>query len=90
MGQSLWTAQGRAAWQHEYLNGSRSLTAGFDQAALGTFTVQTTAPKRDAALLGAGLSAQFTPTLGLSLNYDVEAQSGFFAQRIQGGATVRF
>jgi len=81
----------RAAWQHEYRDDSRAISAAFNERALGTFTVQTTAPQRDSALAGLTLSAQVSKALTLSLDYDVQTgQSRYFAQSIRGGGSLRF
>jgi outer membrane autotransporter protein len=85
------TSEVRAAWQHEYLDDSRDITASFNDPSAGAFAVHTTGPQRDSALLGAGLTAQVTKTINLFLNYDAQVgQKDFIAQAIQGGGRLRF
>jgi uncharacterized protein YhjY with autotransporter beta-barrel domain len=80
-----------AAWQHEYLDESRGITSQFDGASLGSFTVSTTNPDRDSAVITAGLNTQWNSALSLFVDYQVQAgQSDFFAQSIEGGAKVSF
>jgi outer membrane lipase/esterase len=80
-----------ASWQHEYLDGSRGITSQFDGAGLGSFTVNTTNPDRDSAVITAGLDTQWNSAFNLFIDYQVQAgQSDFFAQSIEGGAKVSF
>jgi outer membrane autotransporter protein len=80
-----------ASWQHEYLDNSRGITSQFDGAGLGSFTVDTTDPDRDSAVITAGLDTQWNSAFNLFLDYQVQAgQSDFFAQSIEGGAKVSF
>jgi outer membrane autotransporter protein len=80
-----------ASWQHEYLDNSRGITSQFDGAGLGSFTVNTTNPDRDSAVITAGLDTQWNSAFNLFIDYQVQAgQSDFFAQSIEGGAKVSF
>jgi uncharacterized protein with beta-barrel porin domain len=80
-----------ASWQHEYLDNSSGITSQFDGAGLGSFTVNTTSPDRDSALITAGLDTQWNSALNLFVDYQVQAgQSDFFAQSIMGGVKVSF
>ncbi|MCE0524026.1 MAG: autotransporter outer membrane beta-barrel domain-containing protein [Methylacidiphilales bacterium] len=80
-----------ASWQHEYLDDSRGITSQFDGAGLGSFTVDTTSPERDSALISAGFNTQWNSALNLFVDYTVQVgQSDFFAQSIEGGAKVSF
>ena len=58
-----------AAWQHEYLDNSRAIHASFAGAGLAAFSVRTTGPMRDAAVLGTGLNFTFHERLTLFADY---------------------
>ena len=82
----------RVAWQHEYMDDSRNISAQFaDPNATSQFTVHTTDPQRDSALLGAGIKAQLTKNFDLYLDYNAQVgQKNFVAQGVQGGGRLRF
>jgi len=81
----------RAAWQHEFLDDSRSITSEFIGAGLGPFSVQTTNPERDAALLGTGFNTTFHGFLTLFLDYDAQVgQANYLEQAGRGGVRVNF
>ena len=83
--------EARAAWQHEFLDDSRPITAEFINADLGPFTVHTTDPQRDAALVGTGLNATFYGRFTLFLDYDAQVgQASYLEQGGRGGLRVRF
>ncbi len=80
-----------ASWQHEYLDDSRGITSQFAGTGLGSFTVNTTSPDRDSAVIDAGLNTQWNNAFSLFLDYQAQAgQSNFFAESIEGGAKVSF
>jgi outer membrane autotransporter protein len=80
-----------AAWQHEFLDNSRAISAGFPGAGLAPFSVQTSAPLRDAAVLGAGLNFTFHERLTLFADYEVQLWSrGYVEQTINGGGRISF
>lgn len=83
--------EARAAWQHEFLDDSRDITAEFIGAGLGPFAVRSTEPQRDAALLGAGINTTFRGTYTVFLDYDAQVgQSDYLMQGGRGGLRVSF
>jgi fibronectin-binding autotransporter adhesin len=79
------------SWQHEFMDQSRGITSQFDGAGLGSFSVQTTEPSRDSALVGAGLDADLNGTVTVFGDYEVQAgQENYFGQSIQGGVKIGF
>jgi uncharacterized protein YhjY with autotransporter beta-barrel domain len=80
-----------ASWQHEYLDNSSGITSQFNGAGLGSFTVNTSRPERDSALIDAGLDTQWSDAFNLFVDYTTQAgQSDFFAQSVEGGVKVSF
>jgi autotransporter-associated beta strand protein len=78
-----------AFWQHEFLNGSRGITASFTELGTGSFVIDTAGPERDSALLGAGVSGNLTRNITLFVNY--ESQLGprsMFAQSVLAGVAI--
>jgi outer membrane autotransporter protein len=90
-GPMLFTPHFSALWQHECLDDSEGITSQFNQIGAGSFTVQTSSPDRDSALLDLGLDAQVDKELTLFVDYETEAgQSNFFAQSVQAGLKIGF
>jgi outer membrane autotransporter protein len=80
-----------AAWQHEYLDNSRAIHASFAGAGLAAFSVRTTGPMRDAAVLGTGLNFTFHERLTLFADYEVSLwNSGYLEQTVNGGGRISF
>ena len=80
------TPELRARVAYDLLNGARGFTATFSLDPTATaFTVNGLQPDRTAALLGAGLSAQFTPVWKAFANYDADLRGNEVAQVISGG-----
>ena len=80
-----------ASWQHEYLDNSNGITSQFSGAGLGSFTVNTARPDRDAAFIDAGLDTQWDSNFNLFVDYETQAgQSDYFAQSVEGGVKVSF
>jgi uncharacterized protein YhjY with autotransporter beta-barrel domain len=79
-----------ATWQHEFLDQSRGITSQFN-GGLGSFSVETTNPSRDSALVDAGLDAEINQTVTAFADYEVEAgQENYFGQSVQGGVKIGF
>jgi outer membrane autotransporter protein len=80
------TPELRARVAYDFLDGARGFSATFtgDPTAT-TFTVNGLQPDRTAALLGAGITAQFTPVWKAFANYDADLRSNEVAQVISGG-----
>jgi outer membrane autotransporter protein len=80
-----------AAWQHEYLDDSRSIGASFETGGFAPFAVQTASPQRDAAVVGVGFNATFHDRLTLFVAYDLDiSNSSYFEQSVNGGARISF
>jgi outer membrane autotransporter protein len=85
------SAQFHAAWQHEYLNNSRSIDASFEGTGLAPFRVQTSAPSCDAAVLGAGLDFTYDDRLTLYVGYELLVWTrGYIEQTVDGGGKLNF
>ncbi|HWB60548.1 MAG TPA: autotransporter domain-containing protein [Chthoniobacteraceae bacterium] len=79
-------AETRAEWQHEFLDDSRAISADFIGSGLGGFAVQTSAPQRDAALVGIGANFTIRDRMTVFTDYDVQAgQSSYFEQSVRAG-----
>jgi outer membrane autotransporter protein len=79
-----------ASWQHEFLNQARGITSQFT-GAVGSFSVQTTNPSRDSALIDLGLDAQINRTVTAFGDYEVQAgQDNYFGQSVQAGVKIGF
>jgi outer membrane autotransporter protein len=79
-----------ATWQHEFMDQSRGVTSQFSGGA-GSFSIQTTDPSRDSALVDAGLEAEINRTVTAFLDYQVQAgQENYFGQSVQGGVKIGF
>jgi outer membrane lipase/esterase len=81
------TPQLRAAWAHQYLNGSKSVSA-----ILGGFTAtgNTPVPERDYASLGAGVLAEFGEKFSVMLDYQAEVGSLQVSQFISLRGGIKF
>jgi uncharacterized protein with beta-barrel porin domain len=83
--------EARVAWQHEFLNDSRDITASFIGFGLPSFTVRTTDPERDSALLGVGVNATFRNWITVFADYDAQAgQEDYIGQNVKGGLRLSF
>lgn len=79
----------RAQWQHEYLDASRSIGAGFLPG--GSFTAFGPKVDRDSLLLDAGVTVQLNPRLGVYAFYTGDLGRGdFSSQSVNGGVRVNF
>jgi outer membrane autotransporter protein len=79
----------RAQWQHEFLDDSRGISASFIGDGLAPFSVSTTSPERDAALVGLGANLSVRDRYTLFFDYDVQAgQSDYIEQSVKGGLKV--
>ena len=65
------TPEVRLAWQHEFRDGVRNITASFvDTSFPGSFTTTTGIGSRDLGVFGTGVSGRLGPLTRVSLNYD--------------------
>jgi uncharacterized protein with beta-barrel porin domain len=80
-----------ASWQHEFMENDNSLTAGFDGAGVGTFTVPTPANTRESALVSVGTDIDIDANSEVFTVYRVEAgSSNFFAQSVEAGFKLAY
>ncbi len=84
-----------AAYYHEFLDDSRGVSESLPGApALGSFSVNTSGPQRDFALVGAGLNTAFTiDELPAAIFLDYNAQVGqdnYIAHTVDAGLGVSF
>ncbi len=80
-----------AFWQHEFLDSSRDINAGFTQLGGGNFIYNTAGPSRDSALLGLGASGYINQQISLFVNYETQVgDHRQFAQTVMAGVAVSF
>ena len=88
---SSFAADLHAAYQHEFLDDSRGIGASFAGSGLTPFSVQTTSPLRDAAVVGLGLNFTFHERLTLFADYELLMwRASYFEQTINGGGRISF
>ena len=76
------------SWQHEFMDQAEGIAA---QVGGVPFSVTTSRPSRDSALLDGGFGADLSGQLHLFLDYIVQAgQSNYFGQSIQAGMKFGF
>ncbi len=81
----------RAEWQHEYQDDTRSITAGFANGAGSDFTVTGPDLGRDSAILGAGLSVEWSKTITTYVNYEAEVgRANYDRQSVNLGLRLNF
>lgn len=80
-----------ASFVHEFANSSRSIKAQLANNSDSKFSIQTSSPERNFAVVGAGVSVMMFENVMLYLNYDAEVgQEHFAAQGINGGVRMEF
>ena len=85
------TPHASVSWQHEFLDDSRGITSQFSGSGAGSFTIFTSDPERDSALINLGLNADITHRLTLFADYLTQVgQADFFAQSVQAGLRIGF
>jgi outer membrane autotransporter protein len=90
-GNMVFTPHLSASWQHEYLDNARGITSQFNDAGLGSFSVEGTNTDRDSAFIDVGANAQFNKALSGFLDYETQVgQDNFYAQAVQAGLKVSF
>jgi outer membrane autotransporter protein len=72
LGKILLTPEVRAGWRHEFMNPDIMLNSQFANGAGGVFGVRGPALGKDSAVLGVGMSVQWTDDLATFINYDTE------------------
>jgi len=83
--------EGRAAWQHEFLDDSRTISGTLIDSGLPSFDIRTRNPERDSALVGGGLNITWRNRYTVFGDYDAQVgQSDFLAQSVKFGAKISF
>jgi fibronectin-binding autotransporter adhesin len=81
----------KAAWEHEYLYSALPITAGFANIPGPTATFTGPAEGHDSAIVSAGVSVLWTPTLTTYLNYDGQLGRGNYdSNAVTGGVRISF
>jgi fibronectin-binding autotransporter adhesin len=79
----------KAAWEHEYLYSALPITAGFAGIPGPTATFTGPAEGHESAIVSAGVSVQWTPTLSTYLNYDGQLGRGNYSSNaVTGGVRM--
>jgi outer membrane autotransporter protein len=78
------------SWQHEYLDDSSGITSQFNQLGAGAFTVQTTTPDRDSAVVDVGLNADVCEDVTLFTDYSADVSPDYTDQSVQAGIKIGF
>ncbi len=83
--------EGRLFWQHEFLENSQNIGASLDGGSGASFDYSTSAPDRDSAWAGAGISAQFGETWNANFYYNANfGREDFVSHMISGGFGLNF
>jgi outer membrane autotransporter protein len=81
----------KAAWEHEYLYSALPITAGFANIPGPTATFTGPAEGHDSAIVSAGASVIWTPTLTTYLNYDGQlGRENYSSNAVTGGVRISF
>jgi outer membrane autotransporter protein len=81
----------KAAWEHEYFYSALPITAGFANIPGPTATFTGPAEGHDSAIVSAGVSVIWTPTLTTYLNYDGQLGRGNYSSNaVTGGVRISF
>ena len=84
----LVTLEGRAAWRHEFLDDNRVLDATFAGQTGTAYAIQGINVDRDAAILGTGLTYDYTKSLKFGLNYDLLFSANYTAHAGSGNVSL--
>ena len=77
-----------ASWQHEFMDQAEGITASVGGV---PFTVTTSHPSRDSALIDGGLNADLNGQVSVFGDYLIQAgQSNYFGQSVQAGVKIGF
>jgi len=80
-----------AAWQHEFLDDVRGIGGSFIGSGLAPFTVRTTAPQRDAAVVGVELNVTFHQRFTLFAGCEVQFwQKNYLEETLSAGGRIAF
>jgi uncharacterized protein with beta-barrel porin domain len=87
-GDQLVNAGIRLGWAHDYADTGRTVTASFAGAPGSSFTLESATPRRDSALIGAGVAAKIGDQASVYVRYDGDVNDRDYAHAVIGG--VRF
>ncbi len=79
------TPEIRAAYLHDFMATNVALSESFTGAPAAGFRISGVHPGRDAALLGAGMTAAFNPNLSATLSYDADIREHELDHTVQAG-----
>ena len=83
--------QVRAAWQHEFLDDTQSMSSQFATGNSPVFTVNGPEMGNDSAIVSAGLTVQFTPALSIYSFYDGQVgRSNYISNNVSCGLKFDF
>ena len=85
---TFFTPEVRARWSHEFLDNQSSSQTGFADISGSNFTVKGIRTARDAALVGAGLTADISSSVAMVLDYDAYISSDQTVHNISGGIKI--
>jgi outer membrane autotransporter protein len=81
----------RAAWEHEYKYSALPIIAGFAGTPGPSTTFFGPSEGHDSAVVSAGVSVQWTPSLTTYVNYDGQlGRDNYDSNAVTGGISVRF
>ena len=81
----------KAAWEHEFKYTALPVTAGFAGIPIPSATFLGPHVGHDSAVVSAGVSVQFTPTLSAYVGYDGQfGRSRYNANAVTGGVKISF
>jgi outer membrane autotransporter protein len=81
----------KAAWEHEYKYSALPITAGFAEVPGPSATFFGPSEGHDSAIVSAGVSVQWTPTIATYLDYDGQLGRGNYdSNAVTGGVRISF
>jgi outer membrane autotransporter protein len=81
----------RAAWEHEYKYSDLPITAGFAGIPGPSATFFGPSEGHDSAIVSAGVSVQWTPTIEAYVNYDGQlGRDRYDSNAVTGGVRISF
>jgi outer membrane autotransporter protein len=81
----------RAAWEHEFKYSALPITAGFAAAPGPSATFFGPSEGHDSAVVSAGITAQWTPTIATYVNYDGQVgRDRYDSNAVTGGVRITF
>jgi outer membrane autotransporter protein len=91
VGKTVWTPELRLGWQHESMDSSTLVDAQFANGSGNIFNSRSVPLGRDAAVVGAGLSVQWSKSLTTYVNYDTELmRNNYSVHNVNAGIRFSF